>query len=220
MSIETTNLTEELYEYLRKISLREPAVLKKLRSETQTMSGAIMQISPEAGQFMALLIELMGAKKTLDIGTFTGYSALVVALALPADGKVISCDVDVNTTNVAKKFWQAAGASDKISLVIGKANETLQKLIDNNEAGTFDFAFIDADKTNYDVYYEQALALLRRGGLIAIDNVLWDGKVADLDINDPATKALRALNAKLLQDERVTISMIPIGDGVTLAKKR
>lgn len=220
MSIETTNLTEELYEYLRKISLREPAVLKKLRSETQTMSGAIMQISPEAGQFMALLIELMGAKKTLDIGTFTGYSALVVALALPADGKVISCDVDANATNVAKKFWQAAGVSDKISLVIGKANETLQKLIDNNESGTFDFAFIDADKTNYDVYYEQALALLRRGGLIAIDNVLWDGKVADLDINDPATKALRALNAKLLQDERVTISMIPIGDGVTLAKKR
>lgn len=219
MSTETLNLNEELYSYLKNTSLREPEVLQKLRNETQTMHGAVMQISPEEGQFMGLLITLMGAKKTLDIGTFTGYSALSVALALPPDGKVISCDVDKNATDVAQKYWKAAGVDKKISLQLGDATKTLQALIDKGEAGTFDFAFIDADKNNYDVYYEQALKLLRKGGLIVIDNVLWSGKVADPDVNDAATTSIRALNEKVLKDNRVMISLLPLSDGVTLARK-
>lgn len=220
MSSEMTHFTPDLYNYFQKISLREPVVLNKLRKETQKLSSAVMQITPEQGQFMSFLIELIGAKKTLDIGTYTGYSALVVALALPANGRVVSCDVDAEVTNRAKLFWQDAGVADKISLKIGKASETLQRLIDQGEKGTFDFSFIDADKNNYDVYYEQSLILLRTGGVIAIDNVFWNGKVADITNNDSATRSIRALNEKILRDDRVTISMIPIGDGLTLAMKR
>lgn len=220
MSSEITQLTPKLYNYFQKVSYREPPILKKLRNDTQKLSTAVMQISPEQGQFMALLVELIGAKKTIDIGTYTGYSALAVALALPKDGKVVSCDVDVDCTNKAKIFWQEAGVADKIELNIGKATDTLQRLINEGEANTFDFAFIDADKTNYEVYFEQALALLRPGGLIAVDNVLWNGQVADQMNNDSSTCAIRALNEKILNDDRVTMCMIPIGDGLTLAKKR
>lgn len=220
MSIVTINLTPELYAYLQKISLREADVLKKLRDVTHKLGSARMQISPEQGQFMALLIELLGAKKTLDIGTFTGYSALAVALALPNDGKVVACDVNVEWTDIAKKFWEQGGVANKIDLRIAPALETLQKLIDNGEADTFDFAFIDADKANYPNYYEKSLALLRKGGLIAIDNVLWGGSVADPKDNTKDTIAIRAINETVHQDERVTISMIPIGDGLTLARKR
>jgi len=220
MSANTLNLTPVVYEYYQKMSLRDTDVLRKLREQTHKMSMGQMQISPEQGQFMGLLIELTGAKKTLDIGVFTGYSALSVALALPSDGKVIACDVNVEWTQIAKRFWEMAGVADKIDLRLAPALETLQTLIDENEAGTFDFAFIDADKANYLNYYEKSLTLLRPGGLIAIDNVLWSGDVADLAVNDANTQMIRKVNETLLADPRVTISMLPIGDGLTLARKR
>jgi predicted O-methyltransferase YrrM len=178
-----------------------------------------MQISPEQGQFMALLVKLIGAKKTLEIGVFTGYSSLVVALALPADGKIVACDVSEEYTSVARRYWQRAGVEDKIDLHIAPALETLDKLLTAGEAETFDFAFIDADKGNYDNYYERCLELIRPGGLIAIDNVLWSGKVADTEIQDNQTNKIRALNRKLHEDSRITLSLVPIADGLTLAMK-
>lgn len=220
MSANTLNLTPVVYEYYQKMSLRDTPLLQELRAQTHKMSMGQMQISPEQGQFMALLIELMGAKKTLDIGVFTGYSALSVALALPDDGKVIACDINVEWTKIAKRFWEKAGVAHKIDLRLAPALDTLQSLIKDNEAGTFDFAFIDADKANYLNYYEKTLVLMRTGGLIAIDNVLWSGDVADPMINDPNTCMIRKVNETLLLDNRITISMLPIGDGLTLARKR
>jgi len=220
MSDITLNLTPNLYDYFQKISLREPEVLRKLREQTHKMSMSQMQISPEQGQFMRLLIELMQAKKTLDIGTFTGYSALSVALGLPPQGKTICCDINGEWTKIAKKHWEMAEVADRIELHLAPALETLQKLLDEGQAGTFDFSFIDADKLNYENYYEFSLKLVRKGGLIAVDNVLWDGKVADPSIDDANTVAIRNLNQKLLKDERVSISMLSIGDGLTLALKR
>jgi predicted O-methyltransferase YrrM len=219
MSDYTLKLTPELYQYLLKNSLREPETLAKLREQTHKMSMGHMQISPEQGQFMRLLIELMGAKKTLDIGVFTGYSALSVALALPENGKVIGCDINGEWTKIARKYWEIAGVTSKIDLRLAPALETLQSLIDQGEEGTFDFSFIDADKANYDGYYEKSLVLLRQGGLIAIDNVLWDGAVADPSVNDDNTVAIRNLNAKIKEDKRVSISLLPLGDGLTLARK-
>ncbi|MBX3709769.1 MAG: class I SAM-dependent methyltransferase [Gammaproteobacteria bacterium] len=220
MSTKTIDLTPDLYAYLLKVSLRENTVLKKLREETHKLSQYVMQISPEQGQLMALLIELLGAKKTLDIGTFTGYSALAVALALPSNGKVVACDINVEWTNMAKQFWAMAGMAEKIELHLAPALTTLQKLIDHGEAETFDFAFIDADKNNYVHYYEAALTLLRPGGLVAIDNVLWSGEVANLANQDKDTNSIRALNEFIFKDERVSMSLVPIGDGLTLARKR
>jgi caffeoyl-CoA O-methyltransferase len=220
MSDFTLNMTSELYEYYQKISLREPEVLEKLRLQTHKMSMSQMQISPEQGQFMRFLIELMQAKKTLDVGVFTGYSTLCVALALPNDGKVIACDINVEWTKIAKKFWEMAGVANKIELILAPAVETLQNLIEKGESDTFDFIFIDADKANYPIYYEQSLKLVRSGGVIAIDNVLWGGQVADLSINDSHTLMFRELNKKILKDERVMISMLPVGDGLTMARKR
>lgn len=220
MSDYTLNLTPDVYQYLLKNSLREPEVLQKLREQTHKMSMAQMQISPEQGQFMRLLIEIMQAKKTLEIGVFTGYSTLSVALGLPEDGKIIACDINVEWTKIAKKFWEAAGVANKIDLRLAPALETLQSLIDNGEANTFDFAFIDADKANYDVYYEMALKLLRQGGVVAIDNVLWYGDVADPNNQEANTIVIRELNAKIHNDERVSMSMLSIGDGLTLARKR
>lgn len=219
MSKQTLGFDPKLYEYFQSNSLREPEILVQLRQETAKHPMAIMQISPEQGQFMALLVQLMGAKKTLEIGVFTGYSALAVALVLPADGKVIACDLDEEYTAIARSFWQQAGVADKIDLHIAPALETLDKLIGRGQANTFDFAFIDADKSNYDNYYERAIKLVRPGGLIAIDNVLWGGKVADRNIQDNRTKAIRDFNQKLHRDERVIISLVPIGDGLTLALK-
>ncbi|TBR60830.1 SAM-dependent methyltransferase [Westiellopsis prolifica IICB1] len=212
-------LDKSLYDYLLSVSLREPEVLTQLRQETAQQSMAIMQIAPDQGQFLALLVKLIGAKKTLDIGVFTGYSSLVVALALPADGKVVACDIDEEYTAIARRYWQKAGVADKISLHIAPALETLEKLIAAKETETFDFAFIDADKSNYDNYYELALQLVRRGGLIAIDNVLWSGRVADPQEQDNRTNKIRAFNQKLHQDQRITLSMIAIADGLTLAMK-
>jgi len=213
-------LTEELSDYIAGVSRREPDLLRRLREETAQVPMAGMQIAPDQGQFMALLARLVGARRCLEIGTFTGYSALVVALALPADGRVITCDVDAKMTAIGKRYWAEAGVAGKIELCLAPALETLDRLVAEGAAASFDFAFIDADKTNYDAYYERALTLLRQGGLIVIDNVLWSGAVADPKRNDADTTALRALNRKLHGDERVDLSLLPLADGITLARKR
>ena len=220
MSKKTLGLDNQLYNYLLSNSLREPEVLRQLREETAKHPYATMQISPEQGQFMALLVQLLGAKKTLEVGVFTGYSSLCVALALPKDGKVIACDISEEYTAIGRRYWQAAGVADKIDLRIAPALETLDKLLAEGIAGTFDFAFIDADKENYEAYYERSLQLIRKGGLIAVDNVLWGGRVADSQVQDSSTQAIREFNQKLHQDQRVTLSMVPIADGLTLALKR
>ncbi|WP_414576975.1 class I SAM-dependent methyltransferase [Anabaena sp. CCY 9402-a] len=220
MSSQTIGLNQELYTYLLANSVREPEILQKLRQETANHPHSVMQISPEQGQFMSLLVQLMSAKKTLEIGVFTGYSSLSVALSLPSDGQLIACDLSEEFTAIAKRYWQAAGVADKIDLRLAPAVETLDTLLAEGQAATFDFAFIDADKENYLNYYERVLQLIRPGGLIAIDNVLWSGRVADPQIQNPSTQAIRNLNQKLHDDERVTISLVPIGDGLTLALKR
>ncbi len=219
MANQTLGLEKQLYEYLQSVSLREPEILTQLRQETAQHPMGRMQIAPEQGQFIALLVQLMGAKKTLEVGVFTGYSSLVVALALPPEGKVVACDVSEEYTAIARRYWQQAGVADKIDLQIAPALETLERLLAAGQAGTFDFAFIDADKSNYDGYYSLSLQLVRPGGLIAIDNVLWSGRVADPQVQDNRTKKMRALNQKLHQDLRVTLSLVPIADGLTLALK-
>lgn len=213
-------LDDRLYSYLLSATLREADVLADLRRETAEHSQARMQISPEQGQLMALLVQLIGAKKTLEIGVFTGYSTLVVALALPADSQIVACDVSEKFTAIARTYWQKANVASKIDLRIAPALETLDDLIASGEGGTFDFAFIDADKSNYDSYYEKSLQLVRPGGLIAVDNTLWYGRVADLAVQDNSTKAIRALNEKARDDQRVAMSLIPIGDGLLLLLKR
>ncbi|HUL09214.1 MAG TPA: class I SAM-dependent methyltransferase [Candidatus Acidoferrum sp.] len=220
MSSRTIPMTDRLYDYLLKVSLREPPLLAELRAETAKLPMAMMQISPEQGQFMALLAELIGARKAIEVGTFTGYSALCVAGALPPDGKLIACDISEEFTAVARRYWAKSGIGDRIELRLAPALDTLKSLLKDGGPGSFDFAFIDADKTQYDAYYEAILKLLRPGGLIAIDNVLWSGAVADGRKRDADTVALRALNEKLKTDKRVTLSMLPIGDGLTLARKR
>ena len=220
MSKQTIGLDDRLYNYLLSVSLREPEILRQLRQETNNHPQAIMQISPEQSQFMALLVQLLGAKKTLEVGVFTGYSSLSVALALPPDGKIIACDVSEEYTAIARRYWQKAGVADKIDLRLAPALETLDRLLADGQAQTFDFAFIDADKVNYEGYYERSLQLVRPGGLIAIDNVLWGGKVADSQFQNSSTLAIRALNQKLHHDERITLSLVPIADGLTLALKR
>ncbi|MBD2201995.1 class I SAM-dependent methyltransferase [Calothrix sp. FACHB-1219] len=219
MTNQTLGLEPNLYNYLLSVSLREPEILAQLRQETATHPMAMMQIAPEQGQFMALLVQLIGAKKTLELGVFTGYSTLIVALALPSNGKVVACDVSEEFTAIARRYWQQAGVADKIDLHIAPALETLDNLLAAGEAETFDFAFIDADKSNYDAYYERSLQLIRPGGLIAIDNVLWSGRVADEQVKDNRTRKIRAFNEKLHQDQRITLSLVPIADGLTLARK-
>lgn len=220
MAHKRLGLETSLYEYLQAVSLREPEILVQLRQETAQHPSSRMQITPEQGQFMSLLVQLMCAKKTLDIGVFTGYSSLVVALALPPEGKVVACDLSKEYTAIAHRYWQQAGVADKVELHIAPALDTLDRLIAAGEAGTFDFAFIDADKNNYDNYYERSLQLLRPGGLIAVDNVLQSGRVADPQEQDKITNSIRAFNQKLHQDPRITISLVPIADGLTLALKR
>ncbi|GAX36351.1 class I SAM-dependent methyltransferase [Nodularia sp. NIES-3585] len=220
MANQTLGIEPQLYNYLLSVSLREPEILSQLREETAQHPMAMMQIAPEQGQFMALLVRLMGAKKTLDVGVFTGYSSLVVSLALPPEGRVVACDVSAEFTAIARRYWQQAGVSDKIDLHIAPAMETLDQLLAAGEAGSFDFAFIDADKSNYDGYYERSLQLVRPGGLIAIDNVLWSGRVADTQVQDNRTTKIRALNHKLHQDQRINLSLVPIADGLTLAHKK
>ena len=221
MSSHTIDLTDTLHDYLLRVGTRESAVAEALRAETLAATPwHRMQISPEQGAFMALLVRLLGAKRTLEVGTFTGYSALVVAEALPADGKVVACDVSEEWTSVGKPFWERAGVADKIDLRLRPAVATLDELIAGGETDSFDFAFIDADKANYDAYYERCLLLLRKGGVIGVDNVLWGGRVADASANDEDTRAIRAVNEKIRADARVDATMLPIGDGLTLAMKR
>lgn len=216
----TIGLDNQLYDYLLSASLREPEILLKLRQETARQPLARMQIAPEQGQFMALLVQLLRATKTLEVGVFTGYSSLCVALALPPTGKIIACDVSEEYTGIARRYWQKAGVAHKIDLRLAPALETLDQLLATGQAETFDFAFIDADKVGYESYYERSLQLVRPGGLIAIDNVLWSGQVANSQVQDNSTLAIRAFNAKLHHDERVTLSLVPIADGLTLALKR
>ena len=218
MSRRSIQVTEALADYIRTVSLREPDLLRQLRDETATMEFAGMQISPEQGQFMAMLAGLIGAKRYLEVGTFTGYSALVIALALPADGQVVACDVSEKWTAVGRRYWREAGVDRKIDLRLAPALKTLDALI--AERASFDFAFIDADKENYDGYYERALKLVPRGGIIAIDNVLWSGSVIDPAKRDAETEAIRALNRKLANDERIDLTLLPVGDGLTLAVPR
>jgi predicted O-methyltransferase YrrM len=219
MSNRTIKLDDPLYDYLLDVSLREHPELAALRAATSQHAMARMQISPEQGQLMALLVRAIGARRTIEVGTFTGYSALAVALALPADGQVLACDTSEEFTAIGRPYWQRAGVAHKIELVIAPALATLDARLAAGAAGSYDFAFIDADKSNYSAYFERCLGLLRTGGLIAIDNVLWSGRVA-VPAQDEDTAALQELNRALHRDERVDLSMLPIGDGLTLARKR
>lgn len=220
MANQTLGLSPALYAYFQSISLREPKSLQQLRQKTAEHPMSRMQIAPEQGQFMALIAQLIGAEKTLEIGVFTGYSSMAIALALPPSGKVVACELSEEYGAIAHRHWQEAGVAHKIELRIAPALETLEALLAAGEANTFDFAFIDADKSNYDAYYEKTLQLVRPGGLIAIDNVLWGGKVADPTIKDNQTRGIRAFNEKLHQDSRVNYSLVPIADGLALAMKR
>ena len=220
MSRSTLKLTDSVYDYMLEHSLRESEACRLLREETAPMKMGMMQVSPEQGQFMAFLVRLTETRRALEIGTFTGYSALCVAQALPSDGRLVCCDVSEEWTSVGQRYWQSAGVSDKIDLKIGPATETLQALREDGEEGRYDFAFIDADKENYLVYYENVLSLLRTGGVLLIDNVLWGGSVANPGKNDDDTNAIRTLNQHLHGDDRVLLSMLPVGDGLTLVMKQ
>lgn len=220
MSRRTIALTDALHDYLLSVSLREPELLRRLREETAAGPSANMQISPEQGQFMALLARLTGARRCLEVGVFTGYSSLAVALALPDDGRLLACDVSERWTAVARRYWAEAGVAHRIDLRLAPAMETLEGLLADGEAGRYDLAFIDADKENYLGYYERVLRLLRAGGLVLVDNTLWSGRVADPENAEADTVALRHFNEHLHRDERVDLSLLPIGDGLTLARKR
>ncbi len=219
MSNKTLPLNNSLYEYILSVSLREPEVLARLRAETLQQPMSVMLSAPEQGQFMALLVQLIGARKCLEVGVYTGYSTLWVALALPHDGSVLACDVSEKWTAIARRYWEEAGVADRIDLQLAPALETLDRLLAADQAGSFDFAFIDADKENYPDYYERTLQLLRPGGLMVIDNTLWSGAVADTTRQDPETCAIRALNDLVHADDRVQMSLLPVADGLTLARK-
>jgi len=220
MSNRTITMTDALYGYLLETSLREAPLLKRLRDETASHPRGGMQISPEQGQFMQLLVKLTGAQRCIEVGVFTGYSSLAVAMALPAAGRILACDVSEEFTSVARRYWKEAGVAGKIDLVLAPAAETLDARLKAGEAGSYDLAFIDADKANYAQYYERILKLLCPGGLVLVDNVLWSGAVIDASDQDEDTVAIRAFNKLLHQDERVDLSVLPIGDGLTLARKR
>ncbi|MCI0506284.1 MAG: class I SAM-dependent methyltransferase [Gammaproteobacteria bacterium] len=220
MGKNTLNLNGGLYEYLLSVSLRDDPLQKKLREATDKLEWGIMQISADQAQFMFLMLKLINARQVIEIGTFTGYSALVMARALPEDGRIIACDIHEDWTNTGKQYWEQAGVAHKIELRLAPALETLAQLVKDGHSARFDAAFIDADKGNMLNYYEYCLKLIRPGGLIMIDNVLWGGSVADRNINDDDTNAIRATNRFVYQDERVDISMVPVGDGLTLARKR
>jgi len=220
MSNTTFSLPDDLRDYLLSVSLREAPVLKRLRERTAADSMSRMQIAPEQGQFMSLLVQLMGVRKALEIGVYTGYSALCVAGALPDDGRLVACDINETWTTLARDYWREANVTHKIDLRLAPALATLDELVQAGESGSFDFAFIDADKENYLAYYERVLQLLRPGGLMAIDNTLWSGSVIDPSNREPDTLAIRAFNEALHADNRVQISLVPIGDGLTLALKQ
>jgi predicted O-methyltransferase YrrM len=220
VSNRSKGLSDELYAYMVHVGAREHPLLARLRDETAKLPQHDMQIAPEQGAFMAILVELMGARKTIELGTFTGYSSLAVALALPPEGRIVCCDISEEWTSIARRYWQEAGVADRVDLRLGPALETLDRLIKDGEEGTFDFAFVDADKTGYPDYHERLMQLIRPGGLVVYDNVFWGGDVADPSVQDPSVEAVRTLNERLRTDERVTVSMIPVADGLTLARKR
>jgi predicted O-methyltransferase YrrM len=220
MNNKSIDLNESIYNYLLSVSLKEVPILQELRQETANLPSAVMQIAPEQGQFMALLTKLLNVRKALEVGVFTGYSSLCVALAMPEDGQLIACDVSEEYTNIARRYWQKAGIAEKISLRIAPALDTLDGLIAAGEGESFDLAFIDADKGNYANYYDRILQLIRPKGLILIDNVLWSGKVADAEVNDNLTNQIREFNQKLYRDDRIDLSLLSIADGLTLAMKK
>jgi caffeoyl-CoA O-methyltransferase len=220
VSRRTTPLTDILYAYLLEASVRESDILRRLRDETGRLEKAHMQITPEQGQLLGLLVELIGARRILEVGTFTGYSALVMSLSMPSDGSLLACDIDEEWTAVARRYWDEAGVGSRIELRLAPAASTLASLVADGASGTFDMVFLDADKRGLDGYYERALQLVRPGGLIAVDNTLWHGKVADPAEMDDATEAIRHFNRKVREDERVTQALVPIGDGLTLIRKR
>jgi predicted O-methyltransferase YrrM len=219
LSNRTLSIDDRIYDYLCNVSVNEPDLLRQLREETAQLEYSVMQISPEQGQFMSLLIKLLGAERALEIGTFTGYSSICMASAMPENGKLICCDISPQWTAMAEKYWALAGLENKIELYTQPAEKTLQMLFDSGAEKTFDFIFIDADKQNYILYYEMALKLLRKGGLIAVDNTLWSGAVADPDNVEPGTRAIRRFNEMLKSDTRVSQSLLTIGDGLTLILK-
>lgn len=220
MSNLQTPITSELAAYIRSVSLREPELLRRLREETALRPDAHMQLSPEQGQFLGMLVRLTGAKRAVEVGVFTGLSSLHVALAMPPDGRLIACDVSAESTATAQRYWGEAGVAEKIELRLAPAMDTLDALLQEGAAGTFDFAFVDADKENYGPYYERVLKLLRPGGLATFDNTLFHGTVLDSAAESKDTRAIREFNAKLHLDDRVWLSLAPIGDGLTLALKR
>ena len=220
MANRTLTLDDRLYDYLLRHSLREPEALARLRAETAAHPQVNMQIGPEQGQFMQMLVRLTNTRRAIEVGVFTGYSSLAVALAMPDDGYLLACDVSEEYTAIARRHWQAAGVAHKIELVLAPARETLDARLAAGEAGTYDFAFIDADKTGYLGYYERLMRLVRPGGLIVVDNTLWSGDVANPANRDPDTVALREFNDRLLADPRIDLSLLPLGDGLTLARRR
>jgi predicted O-methyltransferase YrrM len=220
MANASMGLPADLEDYLVKHGVREPDILRRLRDETALIPQHNMQIAPEQGALLALLVELTGAKRCIEVGTFTGYSSLVVAMAMPPDGTIVCCDVSEEWTSVARRYWAEAGVADRVDLRLAPALETMDELLAGGAEGTFDFAFVDARKSEYPDYHERIVRLLRSGGLAAYDNVLWGGAVADESKQDQDTLAIRRLNDRLAADERVTIAMLPLADGVTLARKR
>ena len=219
MSNRTLSIDDRIYDYLCDVSINEPELLRQLREETAQIEYSVMQISPEQGQFMSLLIKLMGATRAIEIGTFTGYSSICIASVMPENGKLICCDISPQWTDIAKKYWVLAGLENKIDLYIQPAEQTLQMLLDDGAERSFDFIFIDADKQNYIMYYEMALRLLRKGGMIAVDNTLWSGAVADPENTEAGTRAIRRFNEMIKKDTRVSKSLLTIGDGLTLILK-
>jgi caffeoyl-CoA O-methyltransferase len=220
MSTTSFTIEKTMYDYLLATSVREPPILTELRKETAKLPNAGMQISPEHGQFMNLLVRAMGVKKALEVGTFTGYSSIAIGTALPEDGRLVCCDISEEYTATARRYWKKAGLEKKVELKIGPAVDSLDALIREGGTGSFDFAFIDADKPGYDAYYERALVLLRPGGMIAIDNVFQRGRVADPQAGGESVDAIKALNRKIPDDPRVWSSMLPVGDGLTLVLKK
>lgn len=220
MSTRTLTIDDRIYEYLLAVSVREPPLLARLREETAADPLSNMQIAPEQGRFMGLLVELLGARRAIEIGTYTGYSALCIAMPMPEAGRLICCDSSEEWTAVARRYFAEAGVADRIEVRIAPALNTLDNLLEQGQAGAFDFAFIDADKENYENYFERCLRLMRPGGLIAVDNTLWGGSVADPDNHEPDTVAIRSFNESVHNDKRISLSLVPIGDGLTLARKR
>ncbi|MCL5270595.1 MAG: class I SAM-dependent methyltransferase [bacterium] len=220
MSIRTVPMTDRLHEYLLRNTLREPPLGQRLREETAMRPDANLQIAPEQGQLMMLLVELIGARRAIEVGVFTGYSGLCIATALPDDGRLVACDVNDTWTRIARRYWRESGLDDKIDFRLGPGTQSLQALLEAGEAGGYDFIFIDADKPAYDAYYELALRLLRPGGLVTFDNMLQHGRVADEEAGDESTRAIRALNRKIQLDERVSMCLVPVGDGLMVVRKR